>query len=143
MTVQEFLCRPNMLQQEIERKRRRIDFLRRQAERLTRLLQDVRIRSSPDPALMQALLAEAADEEQEIFRLEEERKQALVGIMLAISLVPDARHARLLELRYLDGAGWSEIAEYLFCGTDWVYKLHRAALESLPLPPEDPEESGG
>ena len=142
MTAREFLDRPRMLQLEIDRKRRRISFLRSQAGRMNAVLQEVRVQASPDPARMQSLLAEAADEEREIRLLEGQRQQAVVDTILAISLLPDPRLVRVLEMRYLEEARWDMIADELFCSVDWIYKLHRQALASLPLPPGATEGPG-
>ena len=135
MNVREFLSRPSELEREIGRKRFRIESLRRLAERVTPSLQEVRVRSSPDPARMQAFLAEIADEEQEIVRLEEERLRALTETALAVTRLPDGRLSRLLELRYLEGLGWQEIALRLDYCASTVFRMHKRALELLPLPP--------
>ena len=97
MTAREYLDRPEALRLEIVRKRARIDTLRRLATRFSALPEGVRVCSSPDPSRMQALLAEAADEEQAVRLLEEQRQQALAGAALLISRLPDADAARILE----------------------------------------------
>ena len=137
MTVREYLEQPETLRLEIRRKQARIETLRRLSTRFSAQLSDVRVQSSPDPARMQAFLAEAADEEQEIARLTEERKQALVDAALLISRLPDDRMIRILEMRYLGNLAWEEILNRLDGGASTVYRLHQQALELLS-PPEDP-----
>lgn len=139
MTAREYLDRPETIRLEILRKQNRIETLRRLAGRVTAQLSGVRVKSSPDPARMQAFLAEAADEEREILRLEEARKQALVDSALLISRLPDEKMARILELRYLDRLGWEDITEEMGCCASRVYRLHQLALEILTPPPEIPE----
>ena len=141
MTTREYLERPEAFRLEIGRKQNRIETLRRLAGRITAHLSDVQVRSTPDPSRMQAFLAEAADEEREILRLEEARKQALVDSALLISRLPDEKMARILELRYLDRLGWEEITEEMGCCASRVYRLHQLALEILTPPPEAPEET--
>ena len=102
MKVPEVIRRPKDLRREMERKQTRIDTLRRFAQQLTAPLQEVKIKSGPDPARFQALLAEAADEEQELKKLEEERVQAVTEAVLAFSALPDERMIRIMELRYLE-----------------------------------------
>ena len=136
MTAREYLMRPALLQQERDRKRRRISFLRRRSNRLSASLQQDRVLSTPDPARMQALLAEAADEEQEVLRLEEERKQALADSALAVSLLPEEPQVMLMELRYLDRRDWNEISSLLSFSLSSVYRIHRGALAWLDALPE-------
>ena len=131
MKVPEVIRRPRDLRKEMERKQTRIDTLRRFAQQLTAPLQEVKIKSSPDPARFQALLAEAADEEQELKKLEEERVQAVTEAVLAFSALPDERMIRIMELRYLEERSWEEIAEEMYMSESWTLKLHKAAVAVL------------
>ena len=131
MKVPEVIRRPKDLRKEMERKQTRIDTLRRFAQQLTAPLQDVKIKSSPDPARFQALLAAAADEEQELKTLEEERVQAVTEAVLAFSALPDERMIRIMELRYLEERSWEEIAEEMWISESRMFKLHKAAVAAL------------
>ena len=131
MKVPEVIRRPRDLRKEMERKQTRIDTLRRFAQQLTAPLQEVKVKSSPDPARFQALLAEAADEEQELKKLEEERVQAVTEAVLAFSALPDERMIRIMELRYLEERNWEEIAEEMYMSESWTLKLHKAAVAVL------------
>ena len=131
MKVPEVIRRPKDLRKEMERKQTRIDTLRRFAQQLTAPLQEVKIKSSPDPARFQALLAEAADEEQELKKLEEERVQAVTEAVLAFSALPDERMIRIMELRYLEERSWEEIAEEIWISESRMFKLHKAAVAAL------------
>ena len=148
MTAREYLRRPFLLQKEIERKMRRISFLRRQANRLAAALKQDRVQSTPDPTRMQAFLSEAADEEREILRLEDARKQALIDTALVISLLPEEEQTRLMELRYMDGRGWEETISMLAVSESTAYRMHRRALawlDSLPVirrAGSEPDEKG-
>ena len=131
MKVPEVIRRPKDLRKEMERKQTRIDTLRRFAQQLTAPLQEVKVKSSPDPARFQALLAEAADEEQELKKLEEERVQAVTEAVLAFSALPDERMIRIMELRYLGERSWEEIAEEMWISESRMFKLHKAAVAAL------------
>lgn len=135
MTAQEYLKRPETIRQEIRRRRTRIETLRRLATRFSGQLSDVRVRTSPDPARMQAFLAEAADEERAVAELEEKRKQALADTALLISRLPEEKMIRVMEMRYLDLLEWEEIIGRIGSATT-VYRLHRLALDILTPPPE-------
>ena len=136
MTAREYLSRPRTLLQEITRKQRRILFLRRLADSTTAPLREITVQSTADPARVQAFLAEAADEEEEIRRLEAAREQALIDAALAISLLPDEKQVMLMEMKYLDGCGWAEIASQLAFCRSRTYRLHQLALEWLDNLPE-------
>ena len=131
MKVPEMIRRPRDLRKEMERKQTRIDTLRRFAQQLTAPLQEVKIKSSPDPARFQALLAEAADEEQELKKLEDERMEAVTEAVLAFSALPDERMIRIMELRYLEERSWEEIAEEMWISESRMFKLHKAAVAAL------------
>ena len=138
MTAQEFMRRPGELRREIARRQERIETLRRLAGRSAPLLRDVRVQSSPDPGRMQALLDDAADEEREIRRLEQAVREAEEEILMAVSRLPDRNLARLMELRYLDGLDWQEVAGLMHYSDTWIFRLHRKALRLLPDFPDDP-----
>ena len=131
MKVPEVIRRPKDLRKEMERKQTRIDTLRRFAQQLTAPLREVKVKSSPDPARFQALLAEAADEEQELKKLEEEQVQAVTEAVLAFSALPDERMIRIMELRYLEERSWEEIAEDMWISESRMFKLHKAAVAAL------------
>jgi hypothetical protein len=105
--------------------------LQKYSVRLSSGLNQVRVKSSPDPTRMQALLAEAADEEKEVTRLEAELSQASSEAAILISRLLDMEMIRLLELRYLECQGWPETAMSLNRSLNGAYKLHRRALDLL------------
>ena len=133
MKAPDILLKPRELRREIERKQLRIETLRRFAEHLTSPLKEVRVKSSPDPTRMQALLAEAADEEKQLPLLEEELDRALTAAALLISGLPDERLVWVLEKRYLDGCDWAETAAVLGYSASQVFKLHRAAVQQFTI----------
>ena len=136
MTAREYLERPETIRREIERKRMRIKILRRLATRFSAEPAEVRVRSTPDPSRMQAFLAEAADEEQEIRTLEEQRRKAFADAALLISRLPEEKMARILEMRYLDLLPWEEITDEMDISASHVYRLHQLALDILTPPPD-------
>ena len=101
----------------------------------------VTVRSSPDPARMQDLIARIADGEQELRRLEEDLRQALADTALYISSLPDERMIRVLELRYLEGLSWEQTSRVMGYCRAGVFRYQQEALLLLPPPPADPEET--
>ena len=136
MTAREYLERPEAIRREIGRRRIRIETLRRLATRFTAEPSPVRVCSSPDPARMQAFLAEAADEEREILRLEEQRRKAFADAALLISRLPEEKMARILEMRYLDLLPWEEITDRMDLSSSHVFRLHQLALDILTPAPD-------
>ena len=141
MTVIEYLSRPQKLRKQIARKLVRVESLRWFASRLTPTVREVEVKSTPDPARMQAFLSEAADEEQAVLRMRKELDRVLDETALYISYIPDSRIVRVMELRYLEGLDWQEIALEMDYFISSVYRVHRKALAMLPPPPEVPEGS--
>ena len=133
MIAPDVLLKPRQIRREIERKQMRIETLRRFAEHLTSPLREVRVKSTPDPTRMQALLAEAADEEKQLPLLEAELEQALAAAAIMVSTLPDERLVHLMELRYLEGRSWEEVAAALGYSPSQTFKLHRAAMQQFTI----------
>lgn len=101
--VEQMLKRPQVLDREIERNKARIRILRSAVNRYTARIQQDRIKSAPDPARLQDMLAEAIDAEQEILRLEGEREQAFLVAAEYIADIVSPEIQRILVLHYLKG----------------------------------------
>lgn len=52
-------------------------------------------------------------------------------ILQAISKVADTRQRLLLELKYIDGFGWAEVAQKMHMSERGAYYLHGRALDKL------------
>lgn len=48
-----------------------------------------------------------------------------------IAALPDARHRTVLQMRYLCGMGWEEIADRMNYTLRWTHKLHSEAIGQL------------
>ena len=140
MTAKEYLQRPKQIVQEIRRKQGRIETLKRLATRLGPEMSDIRVQTTPDPARIQGFLAEAADEEREIARLEGKLQEAMCDSARLIARLPNEEMARILERRYLDEWTWEEIIEEMDISRTQVYERHRIALDILTPAPEAEEE---
>ena len=138
MTVREYLRRPDKLRREILRRKARAAALRDLAASFSLALEQVSVRSTPDVTRMQELLADAADEDEEVCRLAGEMKQVLAETVLYFSSLPDERLIRVMRLRYLENLDWPEIALRMGYCTSRTFELHSRALRLLPPPPEDP-----
>lgn len=56
--------------------------------------------------------------------------------MDAIETVEEARLREVLELYYLDGFTWEQVAERMALDIRWVYRLHGKALLKVKVPEE-------
>ena len=65
--------------------------------------------------------------QQEISQLMEKSREA----EKQIGRIGDERYRAVLELRYLCGHSWEEIADRLHFTLRWVHKLHKEALEAF------------
>lgn len=131
MTGREHLERIRDLQREIARRKARMETLRRYATCITSRIREISVRSSHDPSRMQMFLAEAADEEAEIRRLEQEVVRVRDDLLMILSQLPEENLIRVVELHYLSGYTWPEIAILMDCSERKVYYLHRRALKLL------------
>jgi HAMP domain-containing protein len=59
------------------------------------------------------------------------QKQAAMD---AIDRVEEARLREVLELYYLDGFTWEQVAEQMQLDQRWVYRLHGKALQRIVVP---------
>ena len=141
MPAKEDLQRPKQIVQEIRRKQGRIETLKRLATRLGPEMSGIRVQTTPDPARIQGFLAEAADEEREIARLEGKLQEAMCDSARLIARLPNEEMARILERRYLDRWSWEEIIEAMDISRTQVYERHRIALDILTPAPEAEEEN--
>ena len=141
MTAKEYLQRPKQIVQEIRRKQGRIETLKRLATRLGPEMSGIRVQTTPDPARIQGFLAEAADEEREIARLEGKLQEAMCDSARLIARLPSEEMARILERRYLDRWSWEEIIEEMDISRTQVFERHRTALDILTPAPEAEEEN--
>ena len=82
-----------------------------------------------------------ADRLIELERRINERTRELVRLKLAaidaIRAVEEPRLAELLELYYIDGMTWEQVAERMgYQDVRWVYELHGRALQRVKVPEE-------
>ena len=78
-----------------------------------------------------ALVAQIVDLEMGIARRIKELERIRDGVLKAIAGVDDERLRDVLSLRYINGMTWERIATELGYSRQWVYALHRRALEAV------------
>ena len=134
MTAKEFLRRAR----EVDR---RVDEAQERAERLREKLEAGRMSSVTGmPRGGGADWTETADKLIELERVVNQRTRELVRWKLAaidaIRSVEEPRLAEVLELYYIDGLTWEQVAQRMGRDIRWVYRLHGRALLMVKVPEE-------
>lgn len=134
MTAKEFLRRAR----EVDR---RVDEAQERLERLRAKLESGRMSSVTGmPRGGGADWTETADRLIELERVVNARTRELVRWKLAaidaIRAVEEPRLAEVLELYYIDGLTWEDVAKRMGLDLRWVYRLHGRALLEVRVPEE-------
>ena len=134
MTAKEFLRRAR----EVDR---RVDEAQERAEQLRAKLEAGRMSSVTGmPRGGGADWTETADKLIELERVVNQRTRELVRWKLAaidaIRAVEEPRLSEVLELYYIDGLTWEQVAQRMGRDVRWVYRLHGRALMMVKVPEE-------
>ena len=134
MTAKEFLRRAR----EVDR---RVDEAQERAERLQAKLESGRMSSVTGmPRGGGADWTETADRLIELERVVNARTRELVRWKLAaidaIRAVEEPRLSEVLELYYIDGFTWEQVAKRMELDPRWVFRLHGKALLRVKVPEE-------
>lgn len=134
MTAKEFLRRARDVDRRVDEAQERVDRLRAKLEagRLSRV--------TGMPRGGGADWTETADRLIELERVVNARTREWVRWKLdaidAIRSVGEPRLAEVLELYYIDGLTWEQVAQRMGLDQRWVYRLHGRALLEVRVPEE-------
>lgn len=134
MTAKEFLRRARSVD-------RRVDEAQERVERLRARLESGRMSSVTGmPRGGSSDWTETADRLIELEQVVNQRTRELVRWKLAaidaIKSVEEPREAEVLELYYIDGFTWEQVAHRMALDLRWVYRLHGRALTRVKVPEE-------
>ena len=127
--VVEYLRRAVVLDMQIDAGFERIQQLRALAERRTVAYGRERVRASGAADHRMDVVARIVDAERELDEKIDHMISARAEIGEIIGRVMDERMRVLLELRYLNGHTWEQVAEEMNYTTRNIYNLHSAALK--------------
>lgn len=131
MTAKEYLNQARLLDAWIQAKFKQLQQWRALAEKRTANYTPHPGGSSPIPDRRMDIVAKIVDAERElnveIDRLVDLKRE----IEQVIARVPDNRMRLLLEMRYINGAMWKEIAELMGYDRSNIWRLHCAALTEI------------
>ena len=134
MTAKEYLRRARDVDRRVDEAQERVDRLRAKLEagRLSRV--------TGMPRGGGADWTETADRLIELERVVNARTREWVRWKLdaidAIRSVGEPRLAEVLELYYIDGLTWEQVAQRMGLDQRWVYRLHGRALMCVKVPEE-------
>ena len=134
MTAKEFLRRVRGIDRRIDQAQERVDRLRARLEagRMANL--------SGMPRGGSRDWTETADRlielEQRVNATIREMVRLKLAAMDAIDAVEESRLREVLELYYIDGYTWEQVAETMQLDPRWVYRLHGKALLKICVPQE-------
>ena len=134
MTAKEFLRRARSVD-------RRVDEAQERVQRLRARLEAGRMSSVTGmPRGGGSDWTETADRLIELEQVVNQRTRELVRWKLAaidaIRSVEEPREAEVLELYYVDGLKWEDVAQRMGLDVRWVYRLHGRALTKVRVPEE-------
>lgn len=127
MTAKEYLKQGHTVARDVRFKRERIARLRDMAEHSTSFHTAGRVSGTPQRSKMENCIVQIDELEREI--------DAAVGLLgeirAAIGRVENPAYRNVLELRYIDGMTWEQIADRMHYSDRWVKVLHGRALVAV------------
>ena len=127
----EYLRRALILDMQIDAGFERIQQLRALAARRTAVYGRERAGGSCAPDSRMDVVARIVDAERELDAQIDRMIAMREEIQATIARVSDERMRVLLELRYLNGRTWEDVAEQMNYTTRNIYNLHSAALKAV------------
>lgn len=134
MTAKEFLRRAREVDRRVDEAQERVERLRARLEagRMSQITGMPRGGSGDWTQTVDRLIAL----EQAVNARTRELVRWKLAAMDAIDAVEEARLREVLELYYIDGFTWEQVAKQMNTDLRWVYRLHGRALLQIRVPDE-------
>jgi hypothetical protein len=133
MNAKEYLSQAIWLDRRIDSKLQQLSSLKSLALKVTTTYDNERVCMTKDKSPMENTIIKLIDLEHEIDedidRLVDLKKE----IMDVINGVEDPNCRLLLELRYISGHTWEEVAEKMQYDLRWTYRMHGKALKMVKI----------
>ena len=133
MTAKEYLSRALLIDQRINSKLEQVQSLRSLAEKATSTLTQTPHGKERNTHRMEDVIIKMLDLESDINASIDALVDVKREIIEAVQRLPVTEHRTLLELRYVCGKTWEEIASALFYSVRNVHILHGAALREFDM----------
>lgn len=129
MNAKEYLSQAFQLDQRINSKLEQVSMLRDLALKTTSVLQDDKVQNTKQQSPMESALVKLMCLEEEINDDIDQLIDLKRELAAFVSEIENHSYRLLLELRYLSGSTWEEVAAIMGYDVRWVYRLHRKALK--------------
>lgn len=129
MNAKEYLSQAFQLDQRINSKLEQVSMLRDLALKTTSVLQDDKVQNTKQQSPMESALVKLICLEEEINDDIDQLIDLKRELATFVSEIENHSYRLLLELRYLSGSTWEEVAAIMGYDVRWVYRLHRKALK--------------
>lgn len=134
MTARQYLGQAYRLDQRINSKLTQLSHLRNNALNITANLKEITVQTSHDNMKMENTILKIMQQEREINDEIDKLVDLKTEVRMVINRVSNIECRLLLELRYLCFRSWEEIAVEMDYSIDYVFKVHRKALELVKVP---------
>lgn len=134
MEAKQYLGQTYWLDQRINSKLIQLSLLRSNALNITSNINEVSVQTSHDNTKMEKTMLKIIQQEREIDDEIDRLIDLKTEIKKVIGKVPNIECRLLLELRYLCFRSWEEISVEMDYSIDYIFKLHRKALEKVEVP---------
>ena len=141
MSAKEYLSRALLIDQRINSKLEQVQSLRSLAEKATSTLSQMPHGKERNMHRMEDVIVKMLDLESDINASIDALVDIKREIMEAVQCLPMPEHRTLLELRYICGKTWEEIAVTMFYSVRNIHTLHSAALRELDMLREKTSDS--
>lgn len=132
MTAKEYLSQAYWLNQRIDRKLAQVSRLKHMATQATGRFQAERLSGTGRHSPMESCLVEVIDLEYEINADIDRLVDLKCELAACILELEDCSQKRVLELRYLDGLTWEEIAKLMRdYDVQRIFQVHGKALQQI------------
>jgi len=129
VNAKDYLSQAFQLDLRINSKLEQVSMLRGLALKTTSVLQDDKVQSTKQQSPMETALVKLMSLEEEINDDIDQLIDLKRELAAFVSEMDTPSYRLLLELRYLSGSTWEEVATIMGYDVRWVYRLHRKALK--------------
>ena len=133
MEFKDFMELPGRLDDQIYRKEEIITMLRARAEKCTAVLSAVPGGNAYDDSRTEELVARIDETDEEIRKLEKEKKAAGDAVCLLLAELESPMQIRILKKRYVDLKEFKEITVDVDRSERFVYQQHRKAMKEAEI----------
>lgn len=129
MNAKEYLSQAFNLDQRINSKLEQVAMLRDLAVKTTSVMQTDKVQGTKQRSPMENALVKLMSLEEEINADIDQLIDLKRDLSNLIAEIESPSYRLLLELRYLGGSTWEEVAAVMGYDVRWTYRLHRKALK--------------